>query len=73
MAIARALANRPAVLLADEPTGNLDAGTADVVFAELLRIVREQGVAALIATHNAELASRMDRVVTLREGRIESK
>ncbi len=70
VAIARALANRPAVLLADEPTGNLDSGTADVVFAELLRIVRDQGVAALIATHNAALASRMDRVVTLREGRV---
>ena len=68
VAIARALANRPAVLLADEPTGNLDRGTSDVVFAELLRIVRDQGVAALIATHNAELASRMDRVVTLRDG-----
>ena len=68
VAIARALANRPAVLLADEPTGNLDRGTSEVVFAELLRIVRDQGVAALIATHNAELASRMDRVVTLRDG-----
>ncbi len=70
VAIARALANRPRVLLADEPTGNLDAGTADVVFAELLRIVRQQGVAALIATHNAELAGRMDRVVTLKDGRV---
>ncbi len=70
VAIARALANRPAVLLADEPTGNLDSGTADVVFTELLRIVREQGVAALIATHNAELAGRMDRVVTLRDGKV---
>ncbi len=73
VAIARALANKPAVLLADEPTGNLDSGTSDVVFAELLRIVREQGVAALIATHNAELASRMDRVVTLRDGLIVPK
>ena len=70
VAIARALANRPAVLLADEPTGNLDAGTSDTVFAELLRMVREQRVACLIATHNTELAGRMDRVVTLREGRI---
>ena len=70
VAIARALANRPAVILADEPTGNLDSGTSDVVFGELLRIVREQGVAALIATHNAELASRMDRVVTLRDGKV---
>ena len=68
VAIARALANRPAVILADEPTGNLDTGTSDTVFTELLRIVREQGVAALIATHNSELASRMDRVVTLKDG-----
>ncbi len=70
VAIARALANRPAILLADEPTGNLDVGTSDRVFGELLRNVREQGVACLIATHNGELAARMDRVVTLREGRV---
>ena len=70
VAIARALANRPSVLLADEPTGNLDVATSDAVFTELLKTIRGQGVAALIATHNAELASRMDRVVTLREGRI---
>jgi lipoprotein-releasing system ATP-binding protein len=70
VAIARALANKPAVILADEPTGNLDAGTSDTVFSELLRIVRDQGVAALIATHNRELAGRMDRVVTLRDGRV---
>jgi len=70
VAIARALANRPAVILADEPTGNLDVGTSDRVFSELLRIVRDQGVACLIATHNAELASRMDRVVTLQDGLI---
>jgi lipoprotein-releasing system ATP-binding protein len=70
VAIARALANAPAVILADEPTGNLDVGTADKVFAELLGIVRGQGVSALIATHNAELASRMDRTVTLRNGLI---
>jgi lipoprotein-releasing system ATP-binding protein len=63
------LANRPAVLLADEPTGNLDVGTSDVVFGELLKIVRGQGVAALIATHNTELAARMDRTITLRDGR----
>lgn len=69
-AIARALANRPAVLLADEPTGNLDVRTSDTVFDELLRLVRGQGVAALIATHNAALAARMDRVLTLREGRL---
>ena len=70
VAIARALANKPAVILADEPTGNLDTGTSDTVFSELLRIVRDQGVAALIATHNVDLARRMDRVVTLRDGRI---
>jgi lipoprotein-releasing system ATP-binding protein len=69
VAIARALANAPGVLLADEPTGNLDVATSDAVFAELLRSVREQGVAALIATHNVELAARMDRIVTLRDGR----
>jgi lipoprotein-releasing system ATP-binding protein len=72
VAIARALANAPAVLLADEPTGNLDVGTASVVFDELLRTVRTQGVAALIATHNPELAARMDRTVGLRDGKIVS-
>jgi lipoprotein-releasing system ATP-binding protein len=70
VAIARALANAPKVLLADEPTGNLDVGTAGTVFGELLATVRNEGVAALIATHNPELAARMDRVVTLREGRV---
>ena len=69
VAIARALANAPAVLLADEPTGNLDVETAGVVFEELLATVRRQGVAALIATHNPDLAARMDRTVTLREGK----
>jgi lipoprotein-releasing system ATP-binding protein len=69
VAIARALANRPGVLLADEPTGNLDVGTSDRVFGELLKIVHDQGVAALVATHNTDLARRMDRVVTLRDGR----
>ena len=68
VAIARALANRPRILLADEPTGNLDISTADRVFAELLEQVREQGVAALIATHNPALAARMDRTVTLSAG-----
>ena len=68
VAIARALANAPSVILADEPTGNLDVGTSDTVFTELLRIVREQGVAALVATHNLELAKRMDRTMTLRDG-----
>jgi lipoprotein-releasing system ATP-binding protein len=70
VAIARALANAPKVLLADEPTGNLDVATAAVVFDELLSMVRQQNVAALIATHNPELAARMDRTVTLREGRV---
>ena len=68
VAIARALANGPKVLLADEPTGNLDVATAGTVFEELLHIVRGQGLAALIATHNPELAARMDRIVTLRDG-----
>ena len=70
VAIARALANAPGLLLADEPTGNLDTATADIVFNELLSSVRGQGVAALIATHNPDLAARMDRRVTLREGRL---
>ena len=70
VAIARAMANAPRLLLADEPTGNLDVGTADTVFSELLRTVREQGMAALIATHNPELARRMDRTVTLRDGKV---
>ncbi len=70
VAIARALANAPKLLLADEPTGNLDVATAESVFAELLAIVRDHGLAALIATHNPELAGRMDRVVTLRDGRL---
>lgn len=68
VAIARALANAPKLLLADEPTGNLDPKTADIVFAELLGIVKETGLSALIATHNFELADRMDRKVTLRDG-----
>ena len=70
VAIARALANAPAVLLADEPTGNLDVATAGIVFEELLRVVRDRNVAALIATHNPDLAARMDRTVTLRDGRV---
>lgn len=71
VAVARALANRPALVLADEPTGNLDEATADIVLAELLRMVREQGSAALIATHNERLALRMDRVMRLHDGRLE--
>jgi lipoprotein-releasing system ATP-binding protein len=70
VALARALANAPRVLLADEPTGNLDVTTATVVFDALLDVVRRQGVAALIATHNPELAARMDRRVTLRAGAV---
>jgi len=70
VAIARALANAPKVLLADEPTGNLDVGTSGAVFEELLRAVRYENAAALIATHNPDLAARMDRRVTLQDGRI---
>jgi lipoprotein-releasing system ATP-binding protein len=68
VAIARALANQPAVLLADEPTGNLDAKTADQVFAQLKALVTEVGLAAIIATHNEALAARMDRIVRLVDG-----
>jgi lipoprotein-releasing system ATP-binding protein len=70
VAIARAVANAPLVLFADEPTGNLDPATAHYVFDALSALVRQSGLAALIATHNHELAARMDRRVTLREGRI---
>lgn len=70
VAIARALANQPRVLLADEPTGNLDPKTSRMVFNELLEICRTQGVAALVATHNLDLASHMDRIVLLHEGRL---
>ena len=71
VAVARALANRPALVLADEPTGNLDEHTADLVLGELLRLVRQEGSSALIATHNERLATKMDRVVRLHEGRLE--
>ncbi len=71
VAIARALANRPAILLADEPTGNLDEATSERVFNELLALVREEGLAALIATHNTGLAKRMDRVAHLHGGHLE--
>lgn len=70
VAIARALANSPKLLLADEPTGNLDPKTADIVFNELVAIVKETGLSALIATHNFELADRMDRKVALQDGKI---
>ena len=65
VAFCRALANAPSLLLADEPTGNLDPGTSDLVFGMLMALVRETGLSALIATHNLELAGRMDRVVRL--------
>ncbi|MXO73762.1 ATP-binding cassette domain-containing protein [Altererythrobacter aerius] len=71
VAVARALANRPRLVLADEPTGNLDEHTADKVFAEFLDLVRGEGSAALVATHNERLAARMDRVVRLHEGVLE--
>ena len=70
VAIARAVANRPRILLADEPTGNLDPATSDRVFETLLTLVRVSGLAALIATHNLDLAHRMDRRVTIRDGKI---
>ena len=70
VAVARALANRPPLVLADEPTGNLDEATADIVFAEFLNLVRGEGSAALVATHNERIAAKMDRVVRLHEGRL---
>lgn len=70
VAIARAVANAPLVLLADEPTGNLDPHTASYVFDALAALVKQSGLAALIATHNHELASRMDRRVTLADGKV---
>jgi len=71
VAVARALANRPPLVLADEPTGNLDEATADRVLAEFLSLVRGEGSAALVATHNERLAAKMDRVVRLHEGVLE--
>ena len=71
VAIARALANQPSLLLADEPTGNLDPVTSEKVFSELLMLVRETGLSALIATHNPELAAKMDRRVQLVNGLLE--
>ena len=68
VAVARALANAPKLVLADEPTGNLDEATADLVLAEFIGLVRQEGSAALIATHNERLAAKMDRVVRLHEG-----
>ena len=71
VAVARALANKPALVLADEPTGNLDEATADRVFDEFIRLVRGEGSAALVATHNERLAWRMDRTLRLHEGKLE--
>jgi lipoprotein-releasing system ATP-binding protein len=71
VAVARALANKPPLVLADEPTGNLDEHTADAVLGEFLKLVRDEGSAALVATHNERLASKMDRIVRLHEGRLE--
>ena len=71
VAVARALANRPLLVLADEPTGNLDEATADIVFAEFLTLVRGEGSAALVATHNERIAAKMDRVLRLHEGKLE--
>jgi lipoprotein-releasing system ATP-binding protein len=71
VAVARALANRPELVLADEPTGNLDEATADKVLGEFVRLVRDHGSSALVATHNERLANAMDRVVRLHDGRIE--
>ncbi len=68
VAIARAIVNQPAVLLADEPTGNLDTKTAEDVLEELLNLIRDQKLAALVATHNVELAQRADRIVRLQDG-----
>jgi lipoprotein-releasing system ATP-binding protein len=70
VAIARAAANAPSILLADEPTGNLDPNTADHVFSTLKQLVQASGLAAIVATHNADLAARMDRRVTLRDGAV---
>jgi len=71
VAVARALANRPPLVLADEPTGNLDEATADIVFGEFLNLVRGEGSAALVATHNERIAAKMDRVLRLHDGRLE--
>ncbi len=68
VAIARAVANSPKLLLADEPTGNLDPHTAELVFEQLLKLVRQSGVAAVVATHNLDLAARMDRTLRLADG-----
>ena len=71
VAIARAAANHPQVILADEPTGNLDPATSDLVFAAMQDLIRNEGAAGLIATHNHDLARRADRIVTLKDGRVQ--
>ena len=71
VAIARAAANHPRIVLADEPTGNLDPATSELVFEALQNLIHEEGAAALIATHNHDLARRADRIVTIKAGRIE--
>ena len=73
VAVARALANWPLLVLADEPTGNLDEATSDKVFDQFIALVRDNGSAALVATHNERLAARMDRVLRLHDGRIEDE
>jgi lipoprotein-releasing system ATP-binding protein len=70
VAIARALANSPKILLADEPTGNLDYATSDIVFGEMMQLVRETGMSALIATHNPDLAKKMDRIIEIKAGQV---
>ncbi|MEL7345433.1 MAG: ATP-binding cassette domain-containing protein, partial [Pseudomonadota bacterium] len=70
VAFCRALANAPSVLLADEPTGNLDPATSDIVFTTLLDLVRSTGMAALVATHNPALAAQMDRTLHLKDGQL---
>jgi lipoprotein-releasing system ATP-binding protein len=71
VAIARAAANRPSLILADEPTGNLDPGTSDTVFSALAELIRQQNAGCIIATHNHDLARKADRIVTIIEGRIQ--
>jgi lipoprotein-releasing system ATP-binding protein len=70
VAVARALANAPRLLLADEPTGNLDPASSEAVFRNLSSLARRTGVAALIATHNREMGFHMDRILTIRQGRL---
>ena len=70
VAIARAIVTEPAVVLADEPTGNLDEHTADIVLGEFMALVREEGSSAIVATHNERLAAKMDRVVRLHYGKL---